>query len=66
MEERKLSSNERELNTILKAKREEQIKMELDNYRKEEQHDFWHKDVITQKNIFKNNKNLFVGNRRLF
>ena len=66
VQERKLSANERELNKILKAKREDQIKTQLDKHHKQELHTFWHKDVISQKNIFANNKNIFVGNKRLF
>ena len=79
LQERKLSSNERALNKIIKKQREEYIKKELDNYYKKEDNDYWHKDVISQKNIFKGThsqlkqpnvvlkqKNIFVNNRRLF
>ena len=59
LQERKLSANERELNKIIKQRREEQIKNELNKIHKQEQKDFWKKDVISQKNIFVGHKNLF-------
>ena len=59
LEERKLSANERELNKILKQKREENIKRELDKYHKQESKEYWHKDIIAQKPLFNNNKKLF-------
>lgn len=69
IEERKKSANERALDRILKQEREEAIRKKLESYNKREQHDFWHKNVIQQKNLFKEKKsdclmkkgNLFRG-----
>ena len=51
--EKKLSANERELNSILKQRREDQIKKQLEGYHKAQQKEYWHKDVINQKFLFK-------------
>jgi len=76
LQERKLSANERELNKILHQKREAQIKKQLERFHEQEKKEYWHKDVITQKYIFKEKpvtrqqpnvvkqKNLFKGKGR--
>lgn len=60
LETRKLSANERALNKILEDRRQEAIKKELSKYEKKESKDYWHKDVIAQKNLFVGNKKLFA------
>jgi len=65
VEEKKLSSNERALNRILKEKREQSIKKELDIYNKKEQDDFWHKDIITQPYIFKTKSSNLIGGSKI-
>lgn len=65
LQERKLSANERALNRILKQKHEEAVKAQLDKYTKQEQREFWHKDVITQPEILKNHKSI-LDQRHLF
>ena len=72
IEERKKSANERALDRILKQEREEAIRKKLESYNKREQHDFWHKNVIQQKELFKEKdhksllrqKNLFGGKKK--
>jgi len=58
VQEKKLSANERTLNKILKEKREELITKELEKYGKQKQDEYWHKDMISQKYIFKETSNL--------
>ena len=53
LNERKLSANERELNKILHQKREAMIKKQLDKFHEQEKKEYWHKNVINQKYIFK-------------
>jgi len=53
VEEKKLSANERELNSILKQKREDAIKKQLEGHHKAQQKEYWHKDVINQRFLFK-------------
>jgi hypothetical protein len=52
VEERKLSAGERMLNKMVRQEREEQIQKELAIRLKREENDYWHKDVISQKNLF--------------
>lgn len=73
--ERRLSSNERELNRFMKENREEQIKIALDRARKERDIDikFNHNplnvknimksdwEVMKEKNMFSNKKNMFMN-----
>lgn len=60
--ERKLSANERLLNSMVKKDREEAIKRELTRRIKREESDYWHKDVISQKNLFnQSNGNSLLG-----
>jgi hypothetical protein len=77
VEERSKSSNERELLRYMKENREKQIKNELDIVRKERQREisFDHNalntpnitkggdNLLKQKKIFTNNKNMFVGQK---
>ena len=71
IEERKKSANERALDRILKQEREELIRQKLEAYNKREQKDFWHKNVIQQKELFREKnhpsllkqKNLFGGKK---
>jgi adenylate kinase family enzyme len=71
IEERKKSANERALDRILKQEREEAIRKKLEAYNKREQSDFWHKNVIQQKELFREKdnpsllkqKNLFGGKK---
>jgi len=68
--QRKLSAEERALNKILEKRRQEAIKAKLNSIYKKQDKDYWKKDVITQKNIFKENgtllqqKHLFSGRVR--
>ena len=72
IEERKKSANERALDRILKQEREAVIRAKLEAYNKREQEDFWHKNVIQQKELFREKdhpsllkqKNLFGGRKR--
>ena len=77
VQNRKLSSNERELNRYMKEEREKRIKDELDVWRKERQRsiDFDHNPInakniiaggdnlLKQKKIFSEHKNMFVGQK---
>lgn len=66
LEQRKLSSEERTLNKILEKKRQDRIKAELNRIYKRQDNEYWHKDTISQPNIFKEKgtllmqKNLFL------
>ena len=75
-EERKLSSNERELQRFMKEKREDSIKKELEEWRKKKQKDtdFGHQ-ILKTGNMFepkKNDstilkqKNMFANERSMF
>lgn len=65
--ERKLSANERLLNHMLKQEREENIKRELERRTKKEEKEYWHKDVISQKNLFtEKNGNSLLKQHNLF
>lgn len=65
LEQSKLSSEERALNKILEKKRQEAIKEELKKHYKEEDDDYWHKDIISQKNIFNGKEKLFKHDQSL-
>ena len=56
--ERKLSANEREYNKIMEQKRQEHIANRLRQIHKQEQEEYWKKDVISQPYLYKD-KNLF-------
>jgi len=68
--EKKMSANERELIRFKKEEREEQIKVDLNNYRKKKQDEIWrgkkgnpiHTPNVTigGKDMFKNEQNLFL------
>ena len=66
LEQRKLSANERELNGHLEERRQEAIKRALIKIRKQKSNEFWHKDVISQKDLFTNKKNIFKNQKKLF
>lgn len=75
VEERKMSSNERDLLKRLEQQRQDEIKIELDKMRKKESSELWKssnsvlkggtsilkedKPILKEKNIFQNNPNLF-------
>lgn len=76
IQEMKLSSNERELNRYVKENREEQVKKQLDYYRKKRDADIKfnhnplnvknitnHTDwqVLKERNMFKGNNNIFTN-----
>lgn len=71
LEQRQLSSNERELNSYLEEERQRKIKSMVEQFRKKKRDEFWHgNNIIDKKNIFanqssimKNNKNLYRGKR---
>ena len=65
LESRKLSANERALNKIVKEKREKYIAKELKKHYAKEDKEYWHKDVITQPNIFKGGTSI-MHQRNLF
>jgi mevalonate pyrophosphate decarboxylase len=58
IEQKKLSSDERELNSYVEEDRKKGIKTMLDKYRKRKMNDFWHRDVISQKNLFHKEKSI--------
>ncbi len=72
--ERSKSANERELERFMKEKREDDIKTELEEFRRKRQIQAQYgNQIIKVKNMFKNNgneiinqRNLFTGNRNLF
>jgi len=81
LQERKKSSNRRELEKHFKDEEEAEIKKQLDIIHKKQNKDNWksnsilNKDnsimktdrpILKEKNIFKNNKNMFVGNKSMF
>ena len=77
LEERQKSSNQRELEKYMKNQRELQIKNELDKIHKKQNQDNWKGTTLTkgasilkndnpilkQKNIFKNQGNMFLDNK---
>ena len=58
LQERKLTGEERALNRIYEKRRQEGIKRELNSIYKRQDKDYWKKDIITQKMIFKDNTSL--------
>jgi len=69
VEERKLSADERALVKVLEKRRQENVSNKLKEIYKQEESEYWHKNVISQPNIFKGGssilkqKNLFEGGR---
>ena len=77
LEERKKSSNQRELEKYMKNQQEQEIKNELDKIHKKQNQDNWKGTTLTkgasilkndnpilkQKNIFKNQGNMFLDNK---
>lgn len=62
LDTRKLSANERELNSYLEEERQKRIKKAVENFRKRKTNEFWHGGkVYAQKNLFKEKQNLFKG-----
>lgn len=78
--DRQKSSNERELETIMKKKREENIKRQLDSIRKQETKEMWrNSSVLKSSNLLKEDKkicrddkpilkqkNIFTNKKNLF
>jgi len=63
IEDRKKSSNERELENFMKKYREQQIKKKLEEFRKREKHEInFGANPLYVKNIVKDNKNLLKAN----
>jgi len=54
VETRKLSADERALNKVLEQERQKRIREELARRTKREEREYWHKDVISQPNLFGN------------
>ena len=82
LEERSKSANRRELESYMKEKEEEQIKVALDKIRKEKTQEVWKgkhsllksqtsilkndRPILKEKNIFKGNKNIFANQGGMF
>ena len=66
LEERKKSAEERALEKIYEKKRQETIKSELKRHYKQNDKEYWHKDVITQKPIFKEHGHTLLQQKNLF
>ena len=64
-EQRKLSNNERELNTYLENQRQNRINSMLNQFKEREKHEYWHKDIIRQKNIFGNQRCIFANQKSI-
>jgi hypothetical protein len=59
LQERQLSSNERELNSILEEERQERIKKILEMKKKKENDEMWHgKTMLDSPNIFNDQHNM--------
>lgn len=55
LEQRQLTSNERELNRFAEEDRQKYIKAKLEAYRKREHNEVWHgKTMLATKNMFRN------------
>jgi len=70
LEERKLSSNERELNRYMKEQREKKIKETLDEIHKKRNHESWKgSNIVGKATMLKDDrpilkeKNIFIDNR---
>ena len=59
LEQRKMTANEREYNRFMEEKRQEHISNALKKIRKQKENEWWHKDIISQKNLFTGQKKLF-------
>ena len=57
IEQKQMSADERELQRYMKEKRDELIHARLEAERKKRVNDWWHENVINQKNIFTEQKN---------
>lgn len=80
VQERQLSSNERELLKFKKKEHEARVKLELEHYRKKEKFDIEHNhnpikapvifdhgySMLKEKNIFQDQPNIFMKNKGLF
>lgn len=70
----KKNANERELEKYHEEDRQDYIKQELQRYRKKRQDEFWHgKNILAEKNIFKmkhpdmlKQKNIFANQKCMF
>jgi len=66
VEQKQLSSNEREYNRYLEEYRQRRINSQLQRFRKRQQDEWWHgKQILDQKNIFKNNRNIFKNHQSI-
>lgn len=62
--DRQKSSDERELEGYMEDGRKKRIKRMLESYRKRKMNEWWHgNNLLKQKNIFRNQKNLFKSSR---
>ena len=59
------SAAERALEKILEKKRQESIKKTLEQEYKKQDKEYWHKDVISQKYMFKDHTSI-MGGKKLF
>ena len=74
LENRKKNANERELDKYYEEERQEQIRKELEMFRKKRQDEYWHgKNILAEKNIFKmkhpeilKQKNIFANQKCMF
>jgi hypothetical protein len=67
LQERQLSSNERELNSYLEEERQKQIKGAVERFRQKKRDEFWHGNkIIDRKNIFTNQKSIMRNNKSLY
>jgi hypothetical protein len=61
LEQKQLSADERELQRYMKEKRDALIHARLESERKKRVNEWWHEDVINQKNLFTEQKNKILG-----
>lgn len=64
-EKKRLSHNERELMDYMEKQRQSRIAHALERIKQRERHEFWHKDVISQKNIFGNQRCIFANQKSI-
>jgi homoserine dehydrogenase len=66
LETRQKNSNERELDKYHEEDRQEQIKKELEYYRKKKKDELWHgKSLLAGKNIFKGHKSILSQDKNI-
>lgn len=64
-EQRKLSNNERELNDYLEKERQKRIDGMVNRFKERDKQEYWHKDIISQKNIFGGQKCIFANQKSI-